>query len=334
MKLKEKMAPKLLGIGNALVDIMTRLDHDDYLSQFGLPKGSMTLVDAEKSKAVYEGTEHLPKTMRSGGSAANTIHGAARLGVESAFLGKIGRDKLGQVFLDDMASSGIIPKLIYSETETGRAIALVSPDTERTFATYLGAAAELDEHDMAGELFKGYQYFHIEGYLVQNQRLLKKTLETARSGKMIVSLDMASYNVVEANKDFLKGLVKKYVDILFANEEESRVFTGKEPTEAVEIMGQYCRVAVVKTGGKGSLVRKNGRTYPVGILPVKSVDTTGAGDLYASGFLYGMINNQPVRICGRIGAILAGKVIEVIGPKIPDDQWQGVRAMVAAEITN
>ena len=328
------MASRVLGMGNALVDIMTRLDHDDYLARFGLPKGSMTLVDAAKSKEVYEGTAHLERTMRSGGSAANTIHGTAHLGIESAFVGKIGRDRLGEVFLQDLQGSGIIPKLAFSDTESGRALALVSQDTERTFATYLGAAAELDEHDLRRDLFEGYQYFHIEGYLVQNKSLLKKALEIARSMKMVVSLDMASYNIVEANKEFLAEMVDRYVDIVLANEEEARVFTGREPDEAVEIMGKSCRVAVVKTGSKGSLVRQAGKTYPIGIIPVNSVDTTGAGDLYASGFLYGLIHDQTVETCGRIGAILAGKVIEVVGPKIPDGDWQVVRELVRKEIAD
>jgi sugar/nucleoside kinase (ribokinase family) len=319
-------------MGNALVDIMTRLDNDDYLPTFGLPKGSMTLVDAIMSKALYDGTGHLLRTIRSGGSAANTIHGAARLGVPSAFMGKIGRDELGEVFVNDLITSNITPAMLYSETESGRAIALVSPDTERTFATFLGAANELSEHDMEEHLFEGFQYFHVEGYLVQNQRLLKRSLEIARSRGMKISIDMASYNVVEANREFLQHIVEEYVDVVFANEEEAKAFTGREPGEAVEIIGRSCETAVVKIGRKGSLVSQHGKTHQIGIIQANSIDTTGAGDLYASGFLYGMINNQPASTCGRIGAILAGKVIEVMGPKIAEGQWEVVRAMVAEEM--
>jgi sugar/nucleoside kinase (ribokinase family) len=325
---------KLLGMGNALVDIMTSLDKDDYLPAFGLPKGSMTLVDAVKSRSVYDGTGHLQRTIRSGGSAANTIHGAARLGVPSAFMGKIGRDELGEVFLNDLKSSNITPNLLYSETESGRAIALVSPDSERTFATYLGAAIELSDLDMEEHLFDGFEYFHVEGYLVQNQKLLRKALETARSKGMKVSIDMASYNIVEENKEFLQKMVEEYVDIVFANEEEARAFTGKEPEGAVETIGTSADVAVVKVGRNGSLVRQNGVTHQVGIIPAKSIDTTGAGDLYASGFLFGMINHLPIEKCGRIGAILAGKVIEVMGPKIAVNSWGEVKKMVDEEIAS
>ena len=324
--------PKLLGMGNALVDIMTRLDKDDYLGHFGLPKGSMTLVDAARSRTVYDGTGHLHRTIRSGGSAANTIHGTARLGVESAFIGKIGRDQLGEVFVNDLIESNIKPHLLFSDTESGRAIALVSPDTERTFATYLGAAVELSDIDMEEHLFEGFQYFHIEGYLVQNQKLLIKSLDIAKKRGMKISLDMASYNVVEANKDFLQHIVKEYIDIVFANEEEAKAYTGREPDEAVEIIGKTCDVAIVKVGRLGSFITQGRKTHQVGIIKADSIDTTGAGDLYASGFLYGMIHQKPVDTCGRIGAILAGKVIEVMGPKIADEIWEEVKGLVAAEM--
>lgn len=320
--------PRILGIGNALVDIMTRLDSDDYLDHFGLPKGSMTLVDAGRSRSVYDGTMHLERTIRSGGSAANTIHGTARLGIESAFLGKIGRDELGRVFLDDLVQSRIRPALLYSDTESGRAIALVSPDTERTFATYLGAADEMTEKDILPGLFDGYEYFHIEGYLVQNHSLLDKALKTAREMKMKVSLDLASYNVVAENREFLHRVIQQYVDIVFANEDEARALTGLGPREALDVLGRYSDIAVVKVGRNGSLVKQGDGVHQVGIVRVNSVDTTGAGDLYASGFLYGMMMGLPVEKCGRIGAILGGKVIEVMGPKLDETSWEEARKMI------
>ena len=322
--------PRILGIGNALVDIMTRMDHDDYLQQFGLPKGSMTLVDAGRSRSVYDGTVHLERTIRSGGSAANTIHGTARLGIDSAFLGKIGRDELGRIFHDDLVQSRIRPSLLYSDTESGRAIALVSPDTERTFATYLGAADELTETDILPELFNGYEYFHIEGYLVQNHALLDKALKTAREMKMKVSLDLASYNVVAENREFLHRVIREYVDIVFANEDEARALTGLEPGEALDVLARYSDIAVVKVGRNGSLVKQGENVHQVGIIRVDSVDTTGAGDLYASGFLYGRMMGLPVEKCGRIGAILGGKVIEVIGPKLDDRGWENALEMIRA----
>lgn len=320
---------KVLGIGNALVDIMTILEDDKTLETFNLPKGSMQLVDAAFSEKVNKGTDHLKKSIASGGSAANTIHGLARMGIETGFIGKVGKDELGTYFADDMKKSGIQPLLQLSETASGKAMALISPDSERTFATYLGAAVELVPDDLTDALYKGYDYFHIEGYLVQNHALIEQAVKLAKKNGIKVSLDMASYNVVEDNLAFLQKIVGQYVDIVFANEEEAKSFTGKEPEEAVHVFGDQCEIAVVKIGGEGSLVKHNGHLTRVQAIEAKPVDTTGAGDLYASGFLYGLIAGKDLATCGKIGSILAGKTIEVIGPKMNDAQWTEVKKRVA-----
>lgn len=319
---------KVLGMGNALVDIMTRLDHDGYLDVFDLPKGSMILVDAKRSNKIYDETILLEKTIRSGGSAANTIHGLANLSVETGFIGKIGTDEMGKVFHDDMISVGINAHLSQSDTATGRAIGLISPDTERTFATYLGAAIELNLHDLSSEIFSAYDIFHIEGYIVQNHALLEAALKMAKENNMIVSLDLASYNVVDQNRAFLEEMLKKYVDIVFANEDEARSLTFLEPPEALDKLADMCEISVVKVGGEGSLVRNGNLKFEIGVIPVTSIDTTGAGDLYASGFLFGVANGYDLEKSGMIGSILAGKVIEVIGPKLDEAQWMIVKQMV------
>ena len=195
---------KVLGMGNALVDIMTRLESDSLLEKFMLPKGSMQLVDREASDKVLSGTIGLNKQQSSGGSAANTIHGLANLGIETGFIGAVGEDEYGTFFHQDLINSSISPKLFKSKTESGRAIALVSPDSERTFATFLGAAIELSAEHLSLDVFDGYEYFHIEGYLVQNHDLIRKSIEFAKQKNLKVSLDLASFNVVEANLYFLK----------------------------------------------------------------------------------------------------------------------------------
>jgi sugar/nucleoside kinase (ribokinase family) len=316
---------KILGIGNALVDIMTEMDHDGYLQKFELPKGSMILVDAAKSRDVFHGTQHLKQTIRSGGSAANTIYGIARMGLETGYIGKIGHDEMGNIFRNDLEKSNIRPHLTFSDIESGRAMALISPDAERTFATYLGAAVDLADEDMDESVFRNYDIIHFEGYLVQNHALLNRALELARKNHIKISLDLASYNVVEANRDFLQSIIQNYVDVVFANEDEARALTGKEPEAALEELAASCDIAVVKLGKNGSLVKAGGQRHEVGIIDVKSIDTTGAGDLYASGFLYGLANNMAMEKCGQIGAILAGHVIEVIGAKIPDEKWDQIK---------
>ena len=320
---------KILGMGNALVDIMTSLNDDELLSQFNLAKGGMQLVDKEFVNKIVEGTKELEKTQSSGGSAANTIHGLAKLGVETGFVGKIGNDNFGNFFKEDLENSGIFPKLFQSENESGLAIALISPDSERTFATFLGAAVELSAADLNNETFVGYDYFHIEGYLVQNHELLMKAVKLAKENKLIVSIDLASFNVVEENLEFLKSLVKEFVDIVFANEEEAKAFTGKEPNAALDEIADYCNIAIVKIGKHGSMIKTNNITYKIDVIDAKSIDTTGAGDLYAAGFLYGLVNNFSMEQCGNIGSILSGKVIEVIGAKLDNQKWTEIKDLIA-----
>lgn len=316
---------KVLGIGNALVDILIRLENEDLLKELNLAKGSMQLVDKDFKDLVFSKTEHLKKVQASGGSAANTIHGLASLGVDTAYIGKIGHDELGEFFAADLKRNHIKPLLKYSQTGTGISSALITPDSERTFGTYLGAAVEVSAEDLEPDLFSGYKFFHIEGYLVFNTVLVEAALKMAKAKNLTISLDLASYNVVEANRDFLQDMIRKYVDVVFANEEEAMAFTGKNPEEALEEIAGMCNIAVVKIGKNGSLIQQGSETYSVGAIASKVIDTTGAGDLYAAGFIYGLTKGLSLAQCGHIGALLAGKVIEVIGAKIPDSDWDTIK---------
>jgi sugar/nucleoside kinase (ribokinase family) len=215
--------------------------------------------------------------------------------------------------------------MIHSKQETGRAVALITPDSERTFATFLGAAIELSAEDLSNEMYRGYDYFHIEGYLVQNHELIEKAMHLAKENGLLISLDLASYNVVESNLDFLHDIIRKYVDILFANEEEAKSYTGFNPVNALHELGKNVDIAIVKTGNKGSLIKQNNEIVEVGIIQVDPVDTTGAGDLYASGFLYGHANGLSLRRCGELGTLLAGNVIEFIGAKMSRERWKIIK---------
>jgi sugar/nucleoside kinase (ribokinase family) len=315
---------QVLGIGNALVDILIRLEDDEILHKFSLPKGSMQLVDKSFARKLEKDTGELDSQMASGGSAANTVHGLARLGIVTGFIGKVGNDTLGKFFREDLERSGIKPVLFYGKSDTGRAVTLISPDSERTFAVYLGAAMEQQSQEINCRLFKGYEYLHIEGYLMQNHDLIEAALKLARENNLKISLDLASYNVVEENLEFLKLLVSKYVNIIFANEEEAKAFTGKDTEEALSDLSDITDIAVVKTGETGSMIKRNKEYYKIGIVKVNCIDTTGAGDLYAAGFLYGLINNLSLRESGEAGALLSGKVIENIGAKISDSKWKEI----------
>lgn len=321
---------KVIGMGNALVDILTRLQDDTILSELKYPKGSMQLVNVEEVANVLLATRDFPRNQASGGSAANTIHGLANLGIETGFFGKVGKDEWGEFFRSDLEKRSIKPYLLESDNESGRAFALISPDSERTFATFLGAAVELAHHEIPDNLFDDYSILHIEGYLVQNRDLIRHALELAKSKGLKVSLDLASFNVVEDNLEFLHEMVEKYVDILFANEEEAKAFTGLEEEEALHKISRYCDLTILKLGKKGSVIKHFDEVVKVDPIMAESLDTTGAGDLYASGFLFGMIHGLPIEKCGKIGSLLAGKVIEVIGPKMDDATWIMIKEEVAA----
>jgi len=325
---------KILGMGNALVDIITTLEDDTLLETFGLPKGSMTLVDHETSNFINIQTAGLKKQKASGGSAANTIHGLAHMGVKTGFVGMVGDDDLGKFFFKDMKSKKINPMLFKSIRETGRAVALISPDSERTFATYLGAAVELSTEDLDSNVFTGYDYLYLEGYLVQDHALIEKAVRLAKMKGMKICIDLASYNIVEEHRPFFLELIRNQVDIVFANNQEAEALTGEQPEKAVEILGGYTEIAIVKTGAEGSLIFADGALHKIGIRPSKPIDTTGAGDMYASGFLYGLVNGLSLDTCGNIGAILSGRVIEVLGAKMDESTWENIRRQVRAIMEN
>jgi sugar/nucleoside kinase (ribokinase family) len=318
---------KVLAIGNALVDILVKINNDQLLDEFGLVKGSMQLTDMTIGEKILQltGELGLENYQASGGSAANTIHGLAHLGIQTGFIGKVGDDDIGDFFQKDMEIKNIATILSLSNTASGRAITLVSPDSERTFATYLGAAVELTANDLTKKLFEGYDYFHVEGYLVQNHELLDKALSFAKDNDLKISIDLASFNVVEDNLDYLNKIVEQYVDIVFANEEEARAFTGKNPEEALEVIAEKCEIAVVKVGKDGSFIKYQGQKENIESINVTPLDTTGAGDLYAAGFLYGLSKGLSMNQCGRIGALLGGKVIETIGAKMDEKTWESIK---------
>lgn len=317
---------KVLGMGNALVDILMQVDNDQILERLALPKGSMQLVDRLTADKVLAAVGHNGHSKASGGSASNTIHGLANLGVGTGFLGKIGQDEWGSFFRSDLEAKNIAPYLLESSAESGRALTLISPDSERTFATFLGAAAELSAADIPADLFADYHYFHIEGYLVQNQELIRQALQKAHEHGLQVSLDLASFNVVEDNLAFLRSMTADYVDILFANEEEARAFTGGLENEAaLEWMGKLCKTVILKKGAEGSFIKHGDQQVKVGAVRTTPIDTTGAGDLYAAGFLYGLMHEMPLATCGHLGALLSARVIEVVGPKMDEARWEAIR---------
>jgi sugar/nucleoside kinase (ribokinase family) len=275
---------KVLGLGNALTDVLLQVSEDS-LRELGLPKGSMNLITLEQAEQIQMRFASVRKRMVAGGSASNTITTISQLGGTAAFIGKIGNDEVGKFYREDMIKNGVTPILLTSSTQmSGCSVVLITPDGERTFATYLGAAADMHAEDIKKEAFVGYDIFHIEGYLVQDNELIEKAMRLAKEAGCMVSLDLASYNVVNENQRFLKDLISKYVDIVFANEDESFAYTHLNPEESVAKLAQQCDIAVVKVGKRGSYVQQSNERYHIGAITTSCTDSTGAGDLYAGGF--------------------------------------------------
>ena len=293
---------KIIGLGNALVDVLATLKDDSLLTTMGLPKGSMQLIDEAKLQQIKDEFSQMKTHLATGGSAGNTILGLSCLGAATGFIGKVGNDTYGNFFRENLQKNNIQDNLLLSDLPSGVASTFISSDGERTFGTYLGAAASLKAEDLTLEMFKGYAYLYIEGYLVQDHDMILRAIKLAKEAGLQICLDMASYNIVEEDKEFFSLLINKYVDIVFANEEEAKAFTGKEPEEALEIIGKQCSIALVKV-----------------------LDTTGAGDYFSAGFLYGLTCGYSLEKCAKIGSILSGNVIQVIGTTIPKERWDEIK---------
>ena len=319
---------RLLGMGNALTDVHLNMDTDSLLEELCLPKGSMQLIDEYQFKIIAERTLAFNKSISCGGSAANTVTGASKLGVPCSFFGKIGLDEIGRFYRKDMESYGVKTTLLVDEVHSGQALAFVSQDGERTFATYLGAAANIDFKELDLSLFENQDLLYLEGYLIFNQQFVLTALRMAQKMGIRIAIDLASYNVVEANKAFVLDILEKYVDIVFANEEEAKALTGADPEQALDFLANLCETAVVKVGAKGAYAKTGDLRVFVPAIEAKRVDTTGAGDLFAAGFIYGLHQGFHLKECTRCGSIAAGKVIEVLGPKMSPETWVEIKSLI------
>lgn len=316
----------ILGIGNALTDILAVFPDDTLLKEYHLPPGSMQHVDLETGDLIWSKLKEYGVKYVPGGSAANTITCTSIFGMPSGYIGKIGKDELGSLYKSTLEQFGVKTTMLTGTKGSGRAMCFITgANAERTFADYMGAALELVPEDLKPEFFEGYDYFHIEGYLVQNQDLIRRAVQMAKDAGCIISIDMASYNVVESNEAFFHNLVEKYVDIVFANESEARAFTKKEPREALDDLAKQCQIAVVKVGKDGSMVKQGDEYHFIEPWPAATIDATGAGDTYAAGFLYAHSLGLPLKTCGEVGSIIAAKVVEVIGTKIDVPRWRAAK---------
>jgi sugar/nucleoside kinase (ribokinase family) len=318
----------IVGIGSALVDILIH-EKDEFLIKTGAVKGGMVLVDKE----TIERTLALSSDNASivpGGSACNTIVGIGKLGGVARFVGKCGKGTMGELILNDLRKQNVEPVLFRSESPTGRVLSIITPDAQRSMLTYLGASAETRPEDISEKLFKDAAIVHIEGYLLFNPELMQAALAAAKAAGAKISLDLASFTVVEESKELLEQLVDSYVDVLIANEDEACAFTGYSDEHlALEALSEQADVAVLKVGPRGSYVSQAGTAIAIGPMgDGNALDTTGAGDLWAAGFLYGLVNGYPLEKCGRLGSACGYEVCQVVGANIPDEGWERIKMLL------
>lgn len=312
----------VLGIGNAIVDIIATCD-DALLSELKLPKGNMQLVSSEDADRLYESMG--PAVESSGGSAANTCAGIGAFGGKTSFIGVLNDDQFGRIFAHDLKAIGVDFNSPFNEgtTPTARCLVFVTPDGERTMNTYLGACVELGVEDIIEDQVKAAKVIYLEGYLFDPPRAKEafyKAAEIANAAGNKVALSLSDAFCVERHRDDFFPFIKKHVDILFANEEEIKaLYQTEDFATAADRVRHDVELAALTQGAKGSMVVNGADTMAAPSMPVeKLVDTTGAGDLYAAGFLYGYTQGQSMEICGSLGALAASEVISHIGarPKV------------------
>jgi len=313
----------LITIGNALVDVLSKTD-DAYIEQqdkeSGMKKGSMNLVDAERALALYDDMKD-PVEM-SGGSAGNTMACYKSFGGTGAYIGKVANDELGNAFADSLKNMGVTYNTdrLTEGPSTGRCMILVTPDGERTMNTYLGAAVELTPDDIDPEFIAKAKVTYLEGYLYDPPQAMEAFIKAARAAHEAgrrVSLTLSDSFCVDRHREAFKDLVSHHVDILFANEDEIKSLYEVDTVDAaIEIAQKECALIAITLSERGSIVINSGHRHDIAAEPnVEVVDSTGAGDAYAAGFLYGFVNDMDMMRCGRLGSIAAAEVITQMGPR-------------------
>jgi len=332
MKIRQiaKNKKLIVGVGSALIDILIHED-DDFLKKTGAIKGGMKYVDGKFIEQTLLQTSQKPFIVP-GGSACNTVVGIGKLGGEACFVGKSGMGQMARLLETDLKKNNVNPALFKSSSPTGRVLSIITPDAQRSMLTFLGASSEIQPSEITENCFNNAAIVHIEGFLLFNEDLILKALKVAKSVDALVSLDLASFTVVEQSKSLLKKIIYDFVDILIANEDEAKAYTGySDENRAVNSMAENTYIAALKVGKRGSFIAHNGRT--IKIEPMGdggAVDTTGAGDLWASGFLFGLVNGFSFEKCGKLGSACGYEVCQVMGASIPEEGWLRIKKIMEA----
>ncbi len=323
----------LIGVGNAITDHLIQVEDDFLEKNVSGEKGGMLLAEIDEINSLINASTNGSKTSP-GGAAANTVRTAARLGASSRFLGMLGQDDIGRAYIEAFKDVGcdVSAFRIHPEKQSGQCLSIITPDRERTMRTFLGAAVELGSEPISATDFADCDTMYVEGYLLFNRELITRVLALGKEAGCRIALDLGSFEVVRSCMDVLPELLENYVDIVMANEDEGLAFSGSSDLErSLAALAQHCGTAVLKLGDEGAWISSGERLIVIEPVPAPEVlDTTGAGDLWAAGFLYGLAQGMPLEHCGAIGSILGSAAVGEVGASIPEHRWLPIKGDIDA----
>lgn len=319
------IAVDMIGVGSPVVDLLAHVS-EEHVAAIAGGKGGMELVDASALAGLLD-LLSAEVAQAAGGSAGNTAFAAGRLGSKVGFLGKLGNCDAAAFYKERFASIGAdLSRFKEGAVANAKCLSMVTPDSERTMRTDLGAAMTLSPSEISVADFANARHVHMEGYLLFNRDLMKHVLTCAKEAGCTTSLDLASFEVVNAAQEVLGDWLKEHVDIVFANEDEAGAFypdLGRDHHAMARSFSEICEIAAVKLGKEGSLICKNGEVeFIEPVVVAKAIDTTGAGDYWAGGFLHGWLQGKPLATCGRYGSIMGAEVVQVLGASLADSRWE------------
>lgn len=310
---------KVLGVGAALVDLIISVD-DAWVFSSGSPKGEMTLSSDGRIEELLKNVDAVKSVP--GGSACNTIVGLSSLGMPSAFISKVGRDFFGELFQKHLEKNQVDSLLKNSDVPTGRVLSAVTPDAQRTMFSFLGASDTLSIEDFSADIFDELSLTYLEGYRAFDKKTFREIVKKSKGAGVPVALDFGSSSVVNACKPLFEELFsERLIDCIFANEDEAKAYTGKNAEDALEIFSKLSPIAAVKLGRAGALIARGEKRVKVKVREVSAVDTTGAGDLWAAGFLFGLLSGRGLEFSGDLASAVAAEVVQVQGAQIPEEAY-------------
>jgi len=315
---------QIVGIGNSIVDVLAHCE-DAFLSDNGVDKGIMQLIDTERASELY--AKMGPAMEISGGSAANTIAGLAAMGASTAYVGKVKADQLGDIFAHDIQAQGAVyevPRAPSNATdETGRCMVLVTPDAERSMNTYLGVSEHLGPDDIDVDMMANADWIYLEGYRFDgpdSHAAFAKAIKACKDAGGKVSVTLSDPFCVERHRDAFRTMIRDHVDLLFCNEHEMQAMYQETSLEAcLKMASEECEIVACTIGARGALIIRGAETFHAAAVATDVVDVTGAGDIFAAGFMHGLVNGKDMLTCGRMGCVAAGEIISHIGARPESD---------------